>query len=135
MTNQKSNKGMNIALWLVQVLLGGMFIMAGGMKAAQPVEALVESLPWVTTVPAALVKFIGVSEILGGLGLLLPSLLRIKPSLTVTAAYGLMLVMILAALFHGSRGEFPAIGMNVVLMAMAFFIAWGRSKKAPILAK
>ncbi len=135
MTNQKSNKGMNIALWVVQVVLGGMFIMAGVMKAAQPVELLAESLPWVTTVPAALVKFIGISELLGGIGLLLPSLLRIKPSLTVTAAYGLILVMVLAAIFHGSRGEFPAIGVNVALMAMAYFIAWGRSKKAPIAAK
>lgn len=135
MTNQQSNKGMNIVLWIVQVLLGGMFIMAGGMKAAQPIEALTEMLPWVTTVPAALVKFIGVSEVLGGIGLLLPSLLRIKPSLTVTAAYALILVMILAALFHGLRGEFPAIGTNVVLIAMAYFIAWGRSKKAPIAAK
>jgi len=135
MTNQTSSKGMNIGLWVVQVLLGAMFLMAGAMKTAQPIEALVESLPWVTTVPAALVKFIGISEVLGGLGLLLPSLLRIKPSLTVMAAYGLILVMILAALFHGSRGEFSAIGMNVVLIAMAYFVAWGRSKKVPILAK
>lgn len=135
MTNQKSNKGMNIALWIGQVLLGAMFIMAGAMKAFQPVEALVESLPWVTTVPAALVKFIGVSELFGGLGLLLPSLLRIKPFLTVWAAIGLVVVMLLAAGFHATRGEFPAIGVNVVLMAIAAFIAWGRSKKAPILAK
>lgn len=88
-----------------------------------------------TTVPAALVKFIGISELLGGLGLLLPSILRIKPSLTVTAAYGLVLVMILAALFHGYRGEFPAIGVNVVIIALAAFVAWGRSKKMVIEGK
>lgn len=134
MVNQ-NNKAMHIGLWIGQVLLAGMFIMAGVMKATQPVEALVESLPWVTTVPAALVKFIGVSELLGGLGLLLPSLTRIKPHLTVWAALGLSLVMILAAGFHASRGEFSAIGMNVVLIAIALFVAWGRSKKAPIAAK
>ncbi|MGH1438330.1 MAG: DoxX family protein [Lewinella sp.] len=135
MANQQNNKAINIALWVAQALLGAMFLMAGTMKASQPVAALAESLPWVTTVPLGLVRFIGISELLGGLGLLLPSLLRIKPFLTVWAAIGLVVVMLLAALFHASKGEFPAIGMNVVLMALAAFVAWGRSKKAPILAK
>jgi uncharacterized membrane protein YphA (DoxX/SURF4 family) len=135
MTDQKNNKVINIALWAVQVLLGLMFLMAGVMKASQPIETMAESLPWVTDVSAGLVRFIGVSELLGGLGLLLPSLLRIKPFLTVWAAIGLAAVMIFAAIFHGSRGEFSAIGMNVVMAAMFVFIAWGRSKKVPILAK
>ncbi|MFK7906266.1 MAG: DoxX family protein [Chitinophagales bacterium] len=135
MTNQTNNKAINIALWVAQVLLGAMFLMAGAMKASQPVEALAASLPWVTSSPIELVRFIGISELLGGLGLLLPSILRIKPFLTVWAAYGLALVMLLAALFHGSRGEFSAIGVNVVLIAIFGFIAWGRSKKAPIAAK
>lgn len=135
MTDQKNNKVINIALWAVQVLLGLMFLMAGAMKASQSIETMAESLPWVTDVSAGLVRFIGVSELLGGLGLLLPSLLRIKPFLTVWAAIGLAAVMIFAAIFHGSRGEFSAIGMNVVMAAMFVFIAWGRSKKVPILAK
>ncbi len=135
MTNQKNNKAINIGLWIAQGLLAAMFIMAGLMKTTQPVEALAESLPWVTSTPLALVRFIGISELLGGLGLLLPSILRIKPLLTVWAGLGLAVVMILAAGFHASRGEFSSIGMNVVLIAIALFIAWGRSKKAPILAK
>jgi len=136
MTNQKKdNKAINIALWVVQVLLGLMFLMAGGMKASQPVEAMAESLPWLSSTPLGLVRFIGISELLGGLGLLLPSILRIKPFLTVWAAVGLAIVMLLAAIFHGSRGEFSAIGMNVVFMAMFAFIAWGRSKKVPIIGK
>ncbi len=136
MTNQKrDNKAINIALWVVQVLLGLMFLMAGGMKASQPVEAMAESLPWVSSTPLGLVRFIGISELLGGLGLLLPSILRIKPFLTVWAAIGLAIVMLFAAIFHGSRGEFSAIGMNVVFMAMFAFIAWGRSKKVPIIEK
>ncbi|MFK8101858.1 MAG: DoxX family protein [Saprospiraceae bacterium] len=135
MTTQKNNKVMNIALWAVQVLLGAMFIMAGAMKTFQPVEALTEALPWVESTPLGLVRFIGVSELLGGIGLLLPSLLKIKPNLTVLAAIGLAVVMLLAALFHGSRGEFPGIGVNLVIMGMAAFVAWGRSKKVPILAK
>ncbi|SEQ93787.1 DoxX family protein [Neolewinella agarilytica] len=135
MSVQNNNKAINIGLWIAQALLGLMFLMAGSMKTFQPVEALVEALPWVANTPVALVKFIGISELLGGLGLLLPSILRIKPFLTVWAAYGLVVVMVLAAAFHASRGEFSAIGMNVVLIGLAAFIAWGRSKKAPIAAR
>ena len=135
MTNQKNNKAINIALWIAQGLLAVMFIMAGLMKATQPVEALTESLPWVANTPLALVKFIGISELLGGLGLLIPSIFRWKPNLTILAALGLALVMVLAGGFHASRGEFTAIGMNVILLGLALFIAWGRIKKAPILAK
>ena len=135
MTNQKNNKAINIALWVAQVLLGLLFLMAGATKAFQPIEAMAESLPWVLTTPSVLVRFIGVSEILGGLGLLLPSMLRIKPFLTVWAAIGLAVIMLLAALFHGSRGEFTAIGANLTFMAVLAFIAWGRSKKALIVEK
>lgn len=135
MTNQKSNKAINIVLWIAQGLLAVMFIMAGLMKATQPVEALTDALPWVANTPLALVKFIGISELLGGLGLIIPSIFRWKPNLTVLAALGLALVMVLASGFHAARGEFSSIGMNVILLGLALFIAWGRSKKAPILAK
>ena len=135
MTSQKNNKAVNVVLWIAQVLLAMMFIMAGLMKATQPIEALAESLPWVTSTSSGLVRFIGFSELLGGLGLLIPSIFRFKPFLTVWAGLGLALVMILAAVFHATRGEFPNIGMNVVLLGLALFVAWGRSKKAPILPK
>lgn len=135
MTDQKTNKGMNIGLWVVQVLLGLLFIMAGMSKAFQSIEALSEQLPWVTSTPIALVKFIGISELLGGIGILLPSILRIKPHLTVWAAYGLSAVMVLAAGFHASRGEFGAIVANVIMLALMLFVAWGRSKKAVIIPK
>jgi uncharacterized membrane protein YphA (DoxX/SURF4 family) len=135
MKTTNSNKKLNIALWIAQSLLAAMFLMTGVMKLTSPIETLAESLPWVTSVPVALIRFIGLSEFLGGLGLLLPSILKIKPQLTVWAARGLTAVMVLAAIFHGSRGEFSAIGMNVVLLAIAVFIFWGRSKKAPIQTK
>lgn len=135
MTNQKNNKALNITLWIAQGLFAVMFIMAGAMKSFQSVEALSEALPWVTSTPLALVRFIGVSELLGGIGLLLPALLRIKPFLTVWAAVGIATIMVLAAIFHGSRGELSAIGANAVFVVIALFIAWGRSKKAPILPK
>ena len=130
-----SNKKLSIVLWVAQILLAAMFLMAGVMKLTSPIETLAESLPWVTIVPVVLIRFIGLSEFLGGLGLLLPSILRIKPQLTVWAGRGLAVVMVLAVIFHGLRGEFSAIGMNVVLMAVALFIVWGRSKKATITTK
>lgn len=112
-----------------------MFLMAGANKLFQSAEELVKMLPWVTSVPSGFVKFIGISELLGGIGLLLPSLLRIKPILTSYAAIGLALVMLFASIFHISRGEYSVIGMNFVLMALALFVAWGRMKKAPISPK
>ena len=135
MANQKNNKAIHISLWIAQGLLVVMFIMAGAMKLSQPIETLTESLPWVTSVPNLLVKFIGLSEFLGALGLLVPSIFRFKPFLTVWAAIGLAVIMILAAIFHATRGEFSAIGMNMILMSISLFIAWGRSIKAPIQAK
>ncbi|GAB3019031.1 DoxX family protein [uncultured Cyclobacterium sp.] len=135
MANQEKNKAIHISLWIAQVLLAVMFILAGLMKATQPIEALTESLPWVSSTSLGLVRFIGISELLGGIGLILPALLRIKPFLTIWAAIGLAVVMVLAAIFHASRGEYSGIGVNLVFMAIALFVAWGRSKKVPILAK
>lgn len=135
MTTANSSKWLNISLWTVQVLLAAMFLMAGANKIFQPISELAKMLPWVTHVPEGLVKFIGTSELLGGIGLLLPSLLRIKPILTPVAATGLAVIMILASCFHISRGETSVIGMNLVFMALALFVAWGRFKKSPILPK
>lgn len=128
---QKTNKARNIGLWIVQLLLGILFILAGIMKASLSIESLSESLPWVTESPLALVKFIGISELLGGIGLILPSILRYKPKLTVWAAIGIVVIMFLAAGFHASRGEFEAIFINLIIAGLAAFIAWGRSRKTP----
>ncbi len=135
MTEQKNNKALHIILWIAQGLLAIMFITVGLMKASQPIEALAKSLPWVTSTPSELVRFIGISEFFGGLGLLVPSIFRFKPILTVWAALGLALVMVFAVIFHITRSEFSAIGINIVLIAIFLFIAWGRSKKAPIISK
>ena len=132
---QQRSKALHITLWIAQVLLAAMFLMAGLMKLSQPIEKLAQSLPWAAQVPEALVRFIGVAEFLGAVGLILPSLLRIQPKLTPIAAIGLALVQIFAIAFHLSRGETGVIGMNFVLIAIAAFIAWGRFKKAPIAPK
>ena len=122
---------MNIALWIVQVLLGGMFLMAGVMKAFQ-YERARASLPWVKDVPRSLTTFIGISELLGGLGLLLPAITGILPWLTPLAGVGLALIMLLAIGFHASRREARAIGFNAVLLVLAAFVAYGRFLIVPL---
>lgn len=128
-------KSLSIALWVVQVLLAALYIMAGSSKLFQPIAELAKMLPWATEMPAGMVRFIGLSELLGGIGLLLPSLLRIQPQLTPMAAIGLAVVQLLATGFHISRGETSVIGVNILFMALAVFVAWGRTKKAPIAPK
>lgn len=130
-----AGKGLHVGLWVAQVLLAVAFGMAGAMKAFTPIGELAGSLPWVSEVPAALVRFIGASELAAALGLVLPAATRIRPGLTVLAAGGLVLVMVLAAIFHLMRGEAGALPVNVLLGGLAAFVAWGRARKAPIPAR
>src|SRR5262245_35966568 len=95
-----AGKGITVALWIAQVLLAGLFGMAGAMKSTAPFAALATKMPWTADVPHALVRFIGLAELAAALGLLLPSLTRVRPRLTPLAAAGLVTVMVLAALFH-----------------------------------
>ena len=100
-----------------------------------PLEKLAPMAPWTKDVSMLLVRFIGFAEFLGGAGVLLPSLLRIKPQLTIWAAIGLATVMLLAMIFHISRGEGAMTGIHVVLILLASFVAWGRKNKVPIHSK
>lgn len=130
-----ASKGLNIALWIVQVLLGVAFLGAGFMKATTPIADLATKMSWVPVVGEAMTRFIGVSELLGGIGLILPAATRIQPKLTGIAGAALALVMVLAAGTHVYLGEFGVIGVNVVLGGLAGFVAWGRLVKAPIQAR
>lgn len=123
---------MNVGLWIVQGLLAVAFAMAGVMKGFTPLDQLAVQMPWINEVPGFLPRFIGFSELAGAIGLILPAATRIKPVLTPLAGLGLVIVMILGAGFHLSRGEFAAVPINVVLGGLAGFVWWGRSKKARI---
>ena len=133
MTSQETSpKAWNIALWVAQVLLAGMFIMAGSLKTFSPISNLVaQGMDY----GLVLTRFIGITELLGAVGLILPALLRIKPVLTIWAAVGIVVIMVLAVGYHISKNEFAHSGMPALLGLMAVFVAWGRSKKASILAK
>jgi putative oxidoreductase len=123
---------MNIALWVVQALLALAFLLAGFGKATQPLDRLSRRMEWVKVVPSGLTRFIGVSEMLGAIGLILPALTHVLPWLTIAAAVGLTLVMIFAAVFHASRHEYSGILMNVVLLVLALFVVYGRWMLVPL---
>jgi len=135
MSTARPPKALHISLWIAQILLAAMFFMTGLMKLMLPIDTLAAQMQWPGQVPAWLVRFIGLAEVLGGLGLLLPSLLRRSPVLTGWAALGLVLVMVLAAVFHLFRGESPMIPLNLMIGLLAAFVAWGRFKAAPIWPK
>lgn len=130
----KKTKIMNVILWISQAFLSLIFIWAGAMKLFQLIDKLAEMWPW-TADNRGLVIFTGILDIVTGIGLILPALLRILPKLTVVAAFGTILLMISASIYHISRGEASQIGANIIFGLIAIFIAWGRLKKAPILSK
>lgn len=116
---------MSIVLWIVQGLLALAFLLAGFMHSFLPMARLKKNMAWVGSVPAGLVRFIGIVEMLGALGLILPKLTNIVPQLTIAAAIGLVLVMASAAVFHTIRKEYSNIGANIVLLLLAAVIAVG----------
>jgi putative oxidoreductase len=130
-TPYRRPKVLHITLWILQAILASMFMMGGFMKTFMPIAELSATMPWASDIPQ-LTRFIGITQILGALGLILPAALKIAPRLTVWAASGLALTMVLALLFHINRGEMSALPINIVLGLLAGFIAWGRSTKAPI---
>ncbi|WP_375586886.1 DoxX family protein [Flagellimonas aurea] len=129
MTNpkRKNSKVLNMALWLFQILLAVIFVWAGTMKLFQP-----NGLPWPWTKEnPELVTISGILDLLAGLGLTLPTLLGVRPKMTIYAAYGIIALMIAASIFHSMRGEGDQIGFNIFILFSALFIAWGRHKKVP----
>lgn len=133
MSDTNGNKGWNIGLWVVQIVLAAFYAMAGSMKVSQPIEALVASgLGYAGDYPELLTRFIGTMELLGAIGIILPALTRILPGLTPLAALGFSVIQVLAMGVHASRGEFMVLPMNVVLLALSLFVLWGRTRKAPI---
>ena len=126
------SKGLHIALWIVQALLSIFFLLAGVAHALLPIAQAAKNAPWAADLPVPLVKFIGIAELAGSVGVVLPALLRTLPTLTPLAATGLFVMMALAIPFHISRGESHIIGMHTVVAILAAFVAWGRFRAARI---
>ena len=119
---------MNRALWVVQVLLGLLFIWAGGMKLVMPIEQM-QGGP--VDLPGWFLRFIGVAELLGGIGLILPWLLKIKPELTPLAALGLVIIMIGATVIGLMSGQLVMALIPLVVGVLAAFVAYGRWRLVP----
>ena len=129
---QGHSRAMGISLWITQGLLCVAFGMAGYMKLLTPMDELGKVMPWTLDVPFLLVRFIGLCEIAGAIGILLPAITRIRPELTPQAGMGLATLTVLAILFHVSRGEFQMVVPPLILGALAYFVAWGRYYSEPI---
>ena len=119
---------MTYALWTVQGLLAALFVFAGGMKLVMPIEQMQGPI----ALPGAFLRFIGVVELLGGLGLILPGLLRIRPGLTPLAAGGLVIIMMGATVLGFVAGDVAMALIPFVVGLLAAFVAYGRWRRAPL---
>jgi uncharacterized membrane protein YphA (DoxX/SURF4 family) len=116
-----------IALWVVQFLLAGVFLVSGLLKATMSKERLIATgQTGVAPFPLPVIRLTAVCEVLAAVALVVPGLVGIGEVCTPLAAVGLMVVMVGAALSHASLREFPQVGANAVLFALALFVAVGR---------
>ena len=118
----------NVLLWVVQGLLAALFLFAGGMKLVLSLEAMAGPI----ALPGTFMRFIGVAEVAGAFGLVLPSLLRIQPRLTPVAAAGLVIIMIGATVLTGAVSPVTMAAFPLVVGVLAGFVAYGRVLKSPI---
>jgi hypothetical protein len=115
---------MELAYWIVGGLLALFYVYAGGKKTVQSQEQLRPMMGWVDTVPMPLVRTIGVLELLGAIGLILPPLAGIAPGLAIAAAVGLVLIQVGGTVTHLLRGEARVIGLNIGLLVAAAVEVW-----------
>lgn len=115
---------MRVAYWIVAALLALFYLYAGGIKVARSKDQLRPMMGWVDSVPLRLVRTIGVLEVLGALGLILPPLTGIAAGLALAAATGLALIQVGGMSLHLRRGEAAVIWLNIVLLALAGVAIW-----------
>jgi len=120
---------MNIALWIIQVLLAALFLFAGGTKVFLPADVLMKmGSPNQVHLPMLFLRFIGVCELLGALGLLLPGIFRIRQGLTPLAAAGLTILMLGATVVTIMGDGVGAAVVPLVTALLCAFVAYGRSR-------
>lgn len=129
--NDPRRPALNYVLWTLQVLLALLFLFAGAMKFVMPIAEMTKQMP----LPAWFLYFIGVAEILGGLGLVLPSALRIQPGLTPLAAAGLAIIMIGATVISVQTMGVKGAVVPFVVLLLTAYVAYGRWRLWPIAAK
>jgi len=121
------SKSLTYALWTVQGLLAALFLFAGGMKLVLPIEEMTKDI----ALPGAFLRFIGVAEVLGAIGLILPGLVGIRPGLTPLAALGLVIIMIGATVVSLASIGITGALLPLVVGILCAFVAYGRWRLAP----
>jgi len=130
-STQKKSRVIHITLWMAQILLAATMLM-GAVFKFMPISQVSAMMPWMGETPPWGVRALGMIDLIGAVGLILPALLRINPILTPWAAVGVVALMLCASVFHISRGEASDIGINIFAALLAVYVAWGRFKKHPI---
>jgi hypothetical protein len=128
----KSPRALNVALWVVQGLLGVTFVGTAFWKVLTPLPELAAMIPWAGQVSPTFLYVTAAADLAGGVGIVVPALTRIKPGLTVLAALGCAALQLCAVAFHVSRGEAANTPFNFFLAALSLFVSWGRRQRAPI---
>ena len=123
---------MNALLWILQVLLALVFLASGLVKLVKPKEALVERLPILAAYRPLTVRLIGLAEVLGAAGVVVPLAVGVAPGLVPWAALGLASVVIAAAVAHAERDDFKPLAVHAVLLVMAVAVVYGRSADVPL---
>ena len=123
---------MNGILWIVQILLGLLFVITGITKLIEPLEKMAERWVWVSDFPLPAIRAIGIIETLGAIGIVAPALTGILPWLTPIAACGLLALMLGALATNFRHKLYPQIGLSLVLIAQAAFVAYGRFMILPL---
>jgi hypothetical protein len=118
----------NVTLWAVQGLLAALFLFAGVMKLVMPIEAMAGPV----ALPGFLLRFVGVAEALGAIGLVLPGVLRIHVELTPLAAAGLVIIMVGATVITAMGGLSAAVAIPFVVGLLAAAVAYGRWRPVPV---
>lgn len=130
----RAPRWLGVVLWAGQIVLALGFGSAGLMKTFMGAPELIQAgMGFVADTPIWLVRFIGVAELAGAIGIILPATTRILPMLTPLAALGFAVIQILAIMFHAMRGELATSWpVNITLLLVSLFIVWGRARRAPI---
>lgn len=123
---EKSPNGatLHVAYWVIAALLAALYVFSGAKKLLQSPDQLRPMMGWVDMMPMRLVRMIGLLEVLGAVGLILPPLTGIAPGLAIAAAIGLVLIQIGAFALHLSRHELAQLPLNAVLLILAVAAAW-----------
>lgn len=123
----RRERTMNAALWTVQGLLALVFVFTGGMKLILPIAVMAAQMP--VPLPGLFLRFLGVAELMGALGLILPRFSRIQPGLTPLAAGGLLIIMVGATVITLLGGEGAAALMPLIVGLLCAFVAYGRGTR------